>query len=49
MVAVLQKWVLAAYQFWGVVQSNMTAKRQNSGSAVRCVREILMNLMYMKK
>jgi len=48
-VAVLQKWVLAAYQFWWVVQSTMTAKRQNSGRAVRCVTEVKMNLMYMKQ
>lgn len=49
MVAVLQMWVLAAYQFWWVVQSTMTAKRQNSGRTLRCVIEIKMNLMYMKK
>jgi len=48
-VAVLQKWFLAAYQFWGVVQITMTTKRQNSGRTVRCVIEIKMNLMYMKK
>jgi hypothetical protein len=48
-VAVLKKWVLAAYQFWWVVQSTMTAKWQNSGRVVRCVIETKMNLIYMKK
>lgn len=49
MAAVLQKWVLAAYHFFGVVQSTVTAKRPDRGRAVRCVIEIKVNLLYMKK
>lgn len=48
LVAVLQMWVFVAYQFWWVVESTMTAKRQNSGMTVWCIMETKINMMYVK-